>query len=111
MEKKTVGGITYMLMPESKGDHACAGCVADNDAELCSELSLRCQRGIFVEAPKEQPQSRYQIAQEVFGEFQRDTITGKMLFLDFCNYMHTKLESQSDPEYKEYLRLKEKFKE
>ena len=112
MDKRMVNGTVYMLVPEMDDCQSCRGCAGVGDDDLCIVLSEECSNGIFVEAPKEEPvketQSRYQIAKEVNLEYINcKEPYAQNTFEYYCLYM----QKQHDPEYKEYLRLKEKFKE
>jgi len=103
-----INNVTYTT--QSDGGVNCNGCAGEYNGNLCFELRVcnsGCDAIIFKEVQDLKPadqneKSRYDIAIEVFREYVADDSIENLGFEDWC-------ETQNDPEYAEFMRLKAKF--
>lgn len=101
-------GVLYEAAPET---HGCTGCAFNSSVKGCDTSNLFHKCGpsaiIWVKKEKETPvktetETDYEIAERLYKEWQ------------FSSHDYTFiqwLELKKDPEYAEYIRLKEKFGE
>lgn len=115
--KKTIDGIIYMTVPEHNPS-SCNGCVGLEENSLCQALNDSCARDktIWFKATSDDSDDSVDIdtfveyALEYFLESDDDGyhVTG-MAFKAFIQDKINKKNRESDPEYIQYLELKNKF--
>jgi hypothetical protein len=117
---KNISGIEYETVPEPR-TKSCYGCVCSTEGDfLCKELAIdyfigSCVGTIWKEVKMVKDVSKMKLGvpmytvDEVLDVLQLWS-NDFILNIGIRNQIKQTLETKSSPEYKEYLKLKEKFK-
>lgn len=112
MQKVKIDGKTYISISDYNADGIYRGCreCAFFDTLNCDDVSAGCDRCtdiIWAELSSPDDEEKYTVEDviEALDAWALDSYDGS----DRVAYVKDRLKNMADPEYKEYLRLKEKF--